>query len=250
MKIMTWNVDWFRNGKHSGGRDEVYLKKDIQDNEKQQIENRVQAFLQADDAIVFLQEIPDFRICSMNIAEGYESLCIKENAYNHTVAIAKENEWEDITSSFFEKTNHYKNRIVVAKGKRDNIIIVGVHIKDLRRQEKESDKKAVKDLWLRLIEFCKKYNPVAICGDFNTDSEYDEYGKKIPQFTLMEELKGLGYIEAQGEATRNKPGDKPTFKKTSHVDYVLVKKDIKTNKYIMEDLNLSDHLPLVADIEI
>ena len=247
---MTWNVDWFRNGKHSGKNDGVYLKEDIQDNEKQQIEKKVQEFLQEDDAIVFLQEIPDFKICSMKIAEGYEPLCIKEDANNHTVAIAKKNEWEDITSSFFGKSNDYKNRIVVVKRKRDNIIIVGVHIKDLRRQKTESDKKAVEKLWQRLIAFCTKYKPIAICGDFNTDSEYDEDKKKIPQFTLMEELKKLGYIEAQGEATRNKDGDNPTFNKTSHVDYVLVKKDIKTNEYIMKDLNLSDHLPLVADIEI
>ena len=32
----------------------------------------------------------------------------------------------------------------------------------------------MRHLWLRLIEFCKKYNPDAICGDFNTDSELDE----------------------------------------------------------------------------
>ena len=48
MKIMTWNVDWFRNGKHSGKHDGAYLETDIQDDVKQQIEKKVQDFLQKD----------------------------------------------------------------------------------------------------------------------------------------------------------------------------------------------------------
>ena len=74
MKIMTWNVDWFRNGKHSGKHDGAYLETDIQDDVKQQIEKKVQDFLQKDDSIVFLQEIPDFRKCSMITGEGFKPI--------------------------------------------------------------------------------------------------------------------------------------------------------------------------------
>lgn len=44
MKIMTWNVDWFRNGKHSGKHDGAYLETDIQDDVKQQIEKKYRIF--------------------------------------------------------------------------------------------------------------------------------------------------------------------------------------------------------------
>lgn len=246
MKIMTWNVDWFRNGKHSGKHDGAYLETDIQDDVKQQIEKKVQDFLQKDDSIVFLQEIPDFRKCSMITGEGFKPICNMKDANMHTVAISKD-KWKDKTSDFFNKSRDYTNRIIVVE--KNDVILVGVHIPDLHRQEKNSDKEDVTKLWNRLIDFCEKHNPVAICGDFNTYSKYDKDGKEIEQFGKLQELMKLGYCEPDGEAK-----SRPTFKELTHIDYILVRNDlkdrVKSYKVFEKGHGLSDHELLIIDIDI
>ena len=247
MKIMTWNVDWFRKCKRSGEEWE-YKKEDIQNSIKCQIENEVQHFLEEDNTIAFLQEIPDFN--SINIGEGNESAYYNRKANMHTIAVFSKNSgWTNETDSFFKESIDYYNRIVVLK--KNDIRLVGVHIPDLHRQ-KTSDKETVEKLWKKLIAFIKEYKPDVICGDFNTDSEFDLLGKKIPQYELMEELKkcGDGYFEAQGSATRNKTGENPTFRGITHVDYILVKEGVRTISYDVGDIILSDHQSLTAVVDI
>lgn len=255
---MTWNINRF------DGEWNWYDKKmDLIEEKREEIAKEtiriISQYISNENDVAILQEFPFFKMPFNREVEydkwkqffklsGLKVIGPYGTGNNRTVAVVPRNDWEKITPSFFEDSKDYLNKIVVIK--KNSAIFVGVHIPDLRRQETESDKKAVRDLWLRLIEFCKKYNPDAICGDFNTDSELDEEGNDVPQFSLMEELKKIGYIEAQGEATRNKPGDNPTYRNVSHVDYILIKKDIKTNTYIKDPISLSDHIPVIAEIEI
>ena len=246
MKIMTWNVDWYRNGEYSGKHPGEYLEKDIKKDVKEKIEGNIQEFLQGEDAIVFLQEIPNFSKPPMIEVEGCKPIYYKQDANMHTIAISKD-QWKNKTTSFFGESKDYFNRIVVVE--RDDIKLVGVHIPDLRRQPPK-EKEDVKKLWRRLIKFCAGYNPDVICGDFNTDCEYDN-NERCDQFYYLEELKNrCDYWEAQGSATRNKPNKNPTTTYGTHIDYILVKKRIKTLSYEIGKQKLSDHFPLIAEVDI
>ena len=58
MKIMTWNIDWYRNSKRSG-KDWEYLEEDSSWDNYKKIKSVIEKFLDDNDEnIVCLQEVP------------------------------------------------------------------------------------------------------------------------------------------------------------------------------------------------
>jgi endonuclease/exonuclease/phosphatase family protein len=80
-------------------------------------------------------------------------------------------------------------------------------------------------------------------GDFNADDSQTE------QFERLQELMKLGYCEPDGDAR-----SKPTFNDKTHIDYILVRNDLKARvksyKVFEKGKGLSDHEPLIIDIDI
>ena len=165
MKIMTWNVDWFRNCKRSGEKYE-YRGEDYNNTVQNEIEEYLKDFLQKQDSIAIIQEYPEFLLNKEIRSKMGDNTIMynKRNPLMRTIALCPiDSGWLNKTKDFYDGITDFYNRVVVVE--KNGVKIIGVHIPDLRRNGDSG-------LWNRLIEFCEKYNPDVICGDFNTDCEY------------------------------------------------------------------------------
>lgn len=113
-----------------------------------------------------------------------------------------------------------------------------------KKDDKEVEDSSVnRKLWENIIDQCKKSKPQIVLGDFNTDDSRTE------QFRQFQKLIKLGYYEPDGDAK-----SKPTFNNKTHIDYILVRNDlkdrVKSYKIYEEGIELSDHEPLIIDIDI
>ncbi|MGL4853927.1 MAG: endonuclease/exonuclease/phosphatase family protein, partial [Lentisphaeria bacterium] len=89
-----------------------------------------------------------------------------------------------------------------------------------------------------LIELAKKSpQPYIIAGDFNTFSGEEE---------LNELLTELNLINANIDKNPTFPSWKPKFQ----IDYILHSTQIKLLNFSIPKINLSDHLPLIAEFDI
>ena len=249
INLMTWNIDWFRNGCRSG-KDMEYFEEDSNYEVYNNVIAIVKEFLEKENSVVFLQEVP-FKAKGERWHQHYlykeiykdfppEEYDIKVNdnfAYRCTMAISLKNTFDN-NVSYYPKNNR-----TVAVRKND-IVFMGVHMPTGLKTKDDDD-----TMWTDLISFVKSSDKnIVICGDFNVF-----IGCKCKQKLTEERYKELlghaGYCEPDGDAK-----SKPTFKDLSHIDYILVRNDlkdrVKSYKIFEEGKRLSDHEPLIIDIDI
>lgn len=254
MKIMTWNVDWYRNGKHSSGKN--YIETDSLRSVYEKIKDVIEEFIDGNfENIVCLQEIPYKAKINCNDNHGLynETLnCFKNKAtflankncckrgswsFARTMVISGDT-WEN---SEDEYSGIKCNKIVQIE--KNGIEIMVVHIPPIQMHGDDVyDAEDNRALWDAIIDKCKTSKPHIILGDFNTDDEKNE------QYQWLQKMKEIGYCEPEGQATLES-----TFKE-SHIDYIIVREDlidsVKEYKIFEEGVGLSDHKPLFIDIDI
>ena len=175
INMMTWNVDWCRNGKRSG-KDYEYIYSDCSQDICDSIINIVKGFLEKENAVVFLQEFPYMRFADkkgmiehelwqrLNFAFSnikYDIFFDKtnKNVLRYTIAIAK----KDVFTKD-KDFNFGNNRIISVK--KAGVTLMGVHMPtDFENNSSEER------MWLKLIESLEKCShskqPLIITGDFN-----------------------------------------------------------------------------------
>ena len=259
MKIVTWNVDWYRNGRRSGKYGE-YLEVDSSGDIYEKIKSVIVKFLDEDsENMVCLQEVPykvgdkhrnhDLYNEMLNKDFNFNKGTFKANrmnirAYARTMVISQD-EWKNSDDEYSgDKSNH------VIQIEKDQVKIMALHIPPIQ-MPKKGDKgvedvegaSVNRDLWKNIIDQCKKSKPQIVLGDFNADDSRTE------QFRRFQELIKLGYCEPDGDTK-----SKPTFNGKTHIDYILVRNDlkdrVKSYKIFEEGMGLSDHEPLIIDIDI
>ncbi len=182
--IMTWNVDWFRNGKRSEQEDK-YCVNDCSYEAYGKIIGIVKQFLEKENAVVFLQEVPckyikddcryehplyaqllkdfpkkDYDIF-MNDNNG-RSCCLR-----YTLAISKKGVYAVNNTTFCPYNNKTvqvpkNNRIISVK--KDPIVLFGVHMPVLKNNKTDIDN--IK-MWDDIIQYAKQVKNLIIAGDFN-----------------------------------------------------------------------------------
>lgn len=182
--IMTWNVDWFRNGKRSE-QEGQYCVNDCSYEAYGKIISIVKPFLEKENAVVFLQEVPckyikddcwyehplyaqllkdfpkkDYDIF-MNDNNG-RSCCLR-----YTLAISKKGVYAVNNTTFCPYNNKTvqvpeNNRIISVK--KDPIVLFGVHMPVLKNNKTDIDN--IK-MWDDIIQYAKQVKNLIIAGDFN-----------------------------------------------------------------------------------
>lgn len=166
---MTWNVDWFRNGRRSGYNDSIYDFNDCSKEACNSIISIVKDFLSKENSIVFLQEVPYMRfndndqMVKHDLWEDFSKafpLCkykiyrTGKRALRYTIAITKETKFEDVNCF---KDN---NRII---GVKNNFVeIVGVHMPTNFKLNDEED-----CMWKDIIQYANTKDNLILVGDFN-----------------------------------------------------------------------------------
>lgn len=253
MKIITWNVDWYRNGRRSG-KDGEYLEVDSSSDIYKKIKSIIVKFLDEDSGnMVCLQEVPykvgdktrnhDLYNEMLHEDLNFKKGTFKANrmniwAYARTMVISQD-KWKNSNDEYSgDKSNH------IIQIEKDQVKIMALHIPPIQIAGKDvKDASTNTDLWTSIIDKCKKSKPQIVLGDFNVDDPQTE------QFKKLQELMKLGYCEPDGEAKL-----RPTFKDLTHIDYILVRNDlkdrVKSYKVFEKGHGLSDHEPLIIDIDI
>ncbi len=253
INIMTWNIDWFRNG-HRTQEADIYLESDICYKSFSNIVVKIKEFLKKTNSVVFLQEVP-YKIKTgpvWKVTECYERFCeaFNDDEYNisknalfctrYTLSISRKSGTQSDTKIANYKEYEPQNNRTIAMEFSDNftskkITILGVHMPTKLKEDDVNSK-----MWDQLIGFTESFNtPLIIVGDFNayegckdkrTDSKYN---------TLLEYVKDVVSPE------------KITFIGKKLIDHVLIKNldsyTIKT--YIPENFEFSDHKYIELNIK-
>lgn len=233
ISMLTWNVDWLRNGRRTG-KDWEYLVSDCSGEVYTKIVNIVKEYLDMNEcAIVFLNEFPykvkvngvwneseyfkelknDFPI------EKYDIRFNNKFVTRLTLCISKKDIYEE---NNIEKLND--NRIISVK--KGDLILIGVHMPTNFSENDNDD-----FLWSALKNYISKYNNSVIAlGDFNS---YDGCDDKLTEDRYKQILSITEDMVSEDEITYI--GD-------TLIDHVLVKNITNAEKAIVQkDFNLSDH---------
>ena len=253
---MTWNVDWFRNGKRSGEKWE-YLEEDSSVDIYEKIKKMIEEFFDSNnESIVCLQEVP-YKVGDRNRNHWLYNENIMKDFQNYGTFTANHNcKWAYARTMAISKSkwNHSEKEYDGIKGnkvvqiEKNGIDIMAVHIPPIQMEGKDVNKgaDANRKMWREIIEQCKASNPLIILGDFNTDSPENE------QYQMLQDMKEIGYLEPEGSATAKYTFVNNQYK--THIDYILVRLDyidkVKTYEIMEGGVGLSDHNPLIIDIDI
>lgn len=223
--IMTWNVDWFRNGNRSEQEDK-YCVKDCSEEAYGKIIGIVKPFLEKENAVVFLQEVPykykDGRWYEHSLyaqllkdfpKEDYDIFMNDNNGRScclrYTLAISKKGVYAVNNTTFCpynNKTGQVNNRMISVK--KDPIVLFGVHMPVLKNNKTDIDN--IK-MWDDIIQYAQQVKNLIIAGDFNayvgcrskeTDDKYCQLLKSMQECV---------------------PADKKTFG-NNRIDNILISK--------------------------
>lgn len=248
---MTWNIDWFRNGKYSE-EPNTYLECDISDSTFDNIVTKIKAFLDKPNSVVFLQEVP-YKIKTNNkwgVTACYKKFCkdFSDDEYNihkndkfctrYTVSISKKT---DTHIANYKDYNPKNNRTIAMQFNdpaNSNTTILGVHMPT--GFQKGTDKSK---MWDELISFTQSFEaPLILVGDFNAYVDCNDKNTRNKYTALLDS----GHMEDVV------PSDESTFIGGTPIDHVLIKNcvsyAIKTE--IPENFELSDHKYIEISIEI
>ncbi|MCI1269295.1 MAG: endonuclease/exonuclease/phosphatase family protein [Ruminococcus sp.] len=239
INIMTWNVDWFRNGKRSG-KPKEYFEKDYDSNSYVEIVNIIKEFLEHNNAIAFIQEVPNkikdnngWRECAylkrliIDFPNDVYDISLN-NAFTtrYTLSISKK--------SVFKNVSSYKpsNNRTIAKCI-DDVTLLSVHMPTGFASGDSNDK-----MWDALIYYAKlkkdKKEKLIIVGDFNT---YTGCKDKSTETKYNELLKFTTDI------TDIVPANTITFVGNTPIDHILINYDLvnKATIQVQPSFDYSDH---------
>lgn len=247
INIMTWNVDWFRNGKCSG-KPKEYFEDDSSQEIYKSIIDKIKNYLKSENAIAFLQEVPykaknsrwhqhflynqlieDFPL------DKYDVFVNKIFAYRCTIAIAAKNNFSLLQSNYLRN-----NRTIAVQA--HNCIFIGVH---MPTQFTKGDENC--EIWNNIIEFIKtngQKSNIVLAGDFNT---YIGCQDKLTEEKYLELLNYMGNCVSESIIT---------FGKTSIDKFLISKNNIRNiNHYVIQvqhdyEENLSDHKYICMEISV
>lgn len=247
INIMTWNVDWFRNGKRSG-KPKEYFEDDSSQEIYKSIIDKIKNYLKSENAIAFLQEVPykaknsrwhqhflynqlieDFPL------DKYDVFVNKIFAYRCTIAIAAKNNFSLLQSNYLRN-----NRTIAVQA--HNCIFIGVH---MPTQFTKGDENC--EIWNNIIEFIKtngQKSNIVLARDFNT---YIGCQDKLTEEKYLELLNYMGNCVSESIIT---------FGKTSIDKFLISKNNIRNiNHYVIQvqhdyEENLSDHKYICMEISV
>ncbi len=245
LRIMSWNVDWFRNSTHSGEKWE-YREKDIDEKAFHQITNILKNFLEKENSVCFLQEIPYYvkvengpwkkavaweELMKSFPKKEYDIIVAEPDAYvlRQSIAIARKK------VECNPKKLDWSNNRVVAVGLGD-MNLLGVHMPTHFENNDDNDK-----LWRAVNTYAnqakEKREKVIIIGDFNAYIGCDE---KHTEQRFKELLKCTVDLT---------PGF-ATFKGDTHIDHILTGNvDILCfTEWLEQDWEYSDHKYIQAEV--
>ena len=247
IKIMTWKVDWVRNGKRTG-KPKKYFKRDSSKEIYNPIINKIKNYLENENAIVFLQEVP-YKVKSNRWhqhflydqlikdfpLDKYDVFVNKIVAYRCTIAIAAKNNFSLLQSNYLRN-----NRTIAVQA--HNCIFIGVHMPTQFTKEDENC-----EIWNNIIEFIKtngQTSNIVLAGDFNT---YIGCQDKLTEEKYLELLNYMGNCVSESIIT---------FGKTSIDKFLISKNNIRNiNHYVIQvqhdcEENLSDHKYICMEISV
>lgn len=243
LNIMTWNVDWFRNGRRSGSGDKssYYYIDDCSEEICNSIISVIKEFLSKENAVVFLQEVPYYDkkgilhdlwnvFCRAFPEDDYALIYNKKVARKCTIAITKKDLFEDA------KCFKTENRIIGVKN--NDVEIVGVHM-PTNFEEKDHDD----EMWKNIIKYAENSKDnLILVGDFNA---YIGCNIKLTEKRYLELLKFMGNCVSENISTfLNNSIDKIMLKKGDYYrncSYQIIPQ--LENKY-------SDHKYLTIELEL
>ncbi len=242
--IMTWNVDWFRNGKRSE-QEGQYCVKDCSDEAYGKIIGIVKQFLEKENAVVFLQEVPckyikDDRWYEHSLyaqllkdfpKKDYDIFMNDNNdrscCLRYTLAISKKGVYAVNNTTFCPYNNKTvqvpkNNRIISVK--KDPIVLFGVHMPVLKNNKTDIDNIKNIKMWDDIIQYAQQVKNLIIAGDFNA------YEGCISKET---EEKYRSLLTSMQECV---PANKKTFG-NNRIDNILISKGTlsKNCKYDVEE---------------
>lgn len=248
INIMTWNVDWFRNGRHSGYNDAIYNICDCSYEACNSIISVVKKFLTKENAIVILQEVP-----YMSFSDEYHRMVKHDlwevffeafpqdeyriyrrgkRALRYTIAITKATEFKE--DECFEKNN------LIIGVKNDFVKIVGVHMPTGFELNDEKD-----GMWQDVVRYVEKSEDnLILVGDFNV---YIGCKQKLTEERYIELLQYMGNCVPENIITYGRNSiDKIMLKKGSNFDHcsyqisVQSKREYSDHKYIIMELEIKN----------
>lgn len=250
LNIMTWNVDWFRNGNRSNCvKPWEYYINDCSKEICDKIVNVVKNFLVKENAIVILQEVPykifDEKNRKWEIHYLWKMFCnsFPENEYKifrtskrekilrNTIAIAKIDAYKEF-NCFIDNNCIICIENGIAK-------IIGVHMKTHFKKDDESD-----NMWNELIKYTKSSEDdnLIIAGDFNAFIGCQE---KLTEERYLELLQYMGNCTPENIITYGKNSiDKILLKKGRYFEnceYKMIpqpSKEYSDHKYLIMELDI------------
>lgn len=241
LNILTWNTQLYEQGNNVGNR-----VKDINENSFLTVINFVKGYIEKENSIAFLQEIPFCNNITWTEHELYTKLKneFPENEYDiklnitlkqqimMTIAIAK----KDIITEDLNGFND--NRCISVVSNTLGLRIIGIHAKnDFNTKTYLDDIKKQYESYYDLI-----------LGDFNSGNylknhESSIFKKNRQAFIQFTE----GYIDVcQG---------KVTTQYSTQIDHVLIKNNDTFSKMdytvrIIDTIQCSDHYPIIFEIKL
>lgn len=244
-EVLTWNVDWFRNGHHSNNDSSKYHFCDCDKTAFDSICNNIKTFLDEDvsaDKIAFLQECPfkNYDNDKWVVHSYWESLKQIFPANEYDIFLSKDTDRGFVTrktiaiarKGVFVQHNLNHNRLVAVE--KAGIKLVGVHMPPINYLTDDND-----TVWVKLLDFIVKEKKVIIAGDFNT---YIDCKHKSTEYRYRELLSLADNIVVESIAT---------FSNNTSIDKILVGKGLNIKSYGVipqQKFEYSDHRYIKARI--
>lgn len=245
LNIMTWNIDWFRNGVRSGYNDAIYNILDCSYEVCNSIVSIVKNFLAKENSIVILQEVPymQFNEYGRMVKHDFWEVFIEafpqdeyriyrrgKRALRYTIAITK--------SMDFQEDNCFENNNLIIGLKNDFVKILGVHMPTGFEVNDEKD-----DMWKDVIQYAEKSKDnLILVGDFNA---YIGCKQKLTEKRYLELLQYMGSCVSETIITYG----------NNSIDKIMLRKgsDLKKCSYrisVQSEIKYSDHKYIVMELEI
>ncbi len=240
--MLTWNVDWLRNGNRTG-KDWEYFERDCSDIVYTQIINVVKNHIDMNEnTVAFLNEFPYKYKCNGKWKESLFFQKLKDDfspekydiyfndkfSTNLSLAISKRKSFQE---NEIQCLKH--NRIISVK--KDELIVIGVHMPTHFNEKDSNDK-----LWTALRSYIDEYNlPIVVLGDFNA---YVGCNEKLTESRYLELLQITDDVVPKNEIT---------YIGNTLIDHILIK-NVSEKKLasVQKEFQFSDHKYVTYSINI
>lgn len=249
VNALTWNIDWFRNGKRSGSP-EKYLIEDCSKAIYESIRDFIKEFLQKENAIVFLNEVPYMIKDNSGIwkkhpyfnqllkdfpAMKYDVRFDDSVTLRKTISISPKGIYSE------KPYNRCDNCIMAVEY--DDITLLGVHMPQFNKEDiDKGNAKCAEERWDALIDFATDMKDngkkLIILGDFNA-----YVGCKIKS---TEEK----YKKLLNDTTDFVPKKEITYRGNTLIDHVLINYNMNPCVSVAKEFTYSDHKYIILNASV